>query len=73
MAIEKSGEKSKFGYSTTVKKNEAYGACKDSGMPAIILVNPYLDQNVGSVSRAMLVSIQRPFPIYLSLFLDLLH
>ena len=56
MAIEKSGERGKFGFSSTASKSEAYGACKDCNpaMPAIILVNPYLDQNVGSVSRAML-------------------
>lgn len=56
MAIEKSGERGKFGYSSTSSKSEAYGASKeaDPALPCIILVNPYLDQNVGSVARAML-------------------
>lgn len=29
-------------------------ALRDGGAPAVILVNPYLDENVGSCARAML-------------------
>jgi tRNA/rRNA methyltransferase len=44
------------GYTHTTGKEGAFQKAKDQEiqMPAIILVNPYLDQNVGSVSRAML-------------------
>lgn len=44
------------GYNQSQPKLEAYEIAKTSSitMPVIILVNPFLDQNVGSVSRAML-------------------
>ena len=43
------------GYSQPLTKEGAYDvAAAGSQMPVIILVNPFLDQNVGSVSRAML-------------------
>ena len=32
----------------------AVGAQRSGSMPAVILVNPFLDSNVGSVARAML-------------------
>lgn len=44
------------GYSQPEKKRGAYAAAVASRvpMPCIILVNPFLDQNVGSVARSML-------------------
>jgi len=44
------------GYRQTATKTGAYEIAASSKivMPCIILVNPFLDQNVGSVSRAML-------------------
>ena len=44
------------GYQQPETKRGAYAeaAASEILMPCIILVNPYLDQNVGSVSRAML-------------------
>jgi tRNA/rRNA methyltransferase len=44
------------GYHQTATKTGAYEIAASSKivMPCIILVNPFLDQNVGSVSRAML-------------------
>lgn len=44
------------GYRQTATKTGAYDIAASSKtiMPCIILVNPFLDQNVGSVSRAML-------------------
>lgn len=44
------------GYSQPLTKEGAYAAAAagTAQMPVIILVNPFLDQNVGSVSRAML-------------------
>lgn len=49
-------ERSKFGMTSSTSKKEAFSAAKfaSPSLPCIILVNPYLDQNVGSVSRAML-------------------
>ena len=43
------------GYRQSDTKTGAYeiAASSEIRMPCIILVNPYLDQNVGSVSRAM--------------------
>lgn len=43
------------GYRQSDTKTGAYeiAASSQIRMPCIILVNPYLDQNVGSVSRAM--------------------
>jgi hypothetical protein len=47
------------GYRQTETKTGAYdiAAASEITMPCIILVNPYLDQNVGSVSRAMVIKI----------------
>ena len=44
------------GYQQPQSKEGAYNLAKKSEvvMPCIILVNPYLDQNVGSVARSML-------------------
>ena len=44
------------GYSISEAKADAYSIAKSSNisLPVIILVNPFLDSNVGSVSRAML-------------------
>jgi tRNA(Leu) C34 or U34 (ribose-2'-O)-methylase TrmL len=44
------------GYEHAAEKASAYENAKASNipMPVIILVNPFLDQNVGSVARAML-------------------
>ena len=44
------------GYSISEAKADAYSIAKSSNisLPIIILVNPFLDSNVGSVSRAML-------------------
>lgn len=44
------------GYEQPRTKEDAFSIAKscNSNMPAIILVNPFLDQNVGSVARAML-------------------
>lgn len=49
-------ERSKFGMTSSAKKEEAYSQARGASpeLPCIILVNPYLDKNVGSVSRAML-------------------
>eukprot|EP01031_Cornospumella_fuschlensis_P033513 gene33513-40547_t len=44
------------GYSQPLSKHNAYDIALQSNanLPVIILVNPYLDQNVGSVARTML-------------------
>ena len=49
-------ERSKFGMTSSAKKEEAFTQAKSASpqLPCVILVSPYLDQNVGSVSRAML-------------------
>lgn len=51
------GNSKKFtGYTSAEAKRDAYSIAKRAPieMPAIILVSPFLDRNVGSVSRAML-------------------
>ncbi len=46
------------GYKSSLGKSNAFHAAREADavgtLPCIILVNPYLDQNVGSVARAML-------------------
>ena len=52
------GSESFKGYKPAETKRDAYASAKEHdksiAMPSIILVTPFLDQNVGMVSRAML-------------------
>lgn len=52
----KSRSKRFEGYTRSEPKGDAYVRARELGvaMPCIILVNPFLDSNVGSVARAML-------------------
>ena len=51
------------GYTQSLTKREAYtiaSSTTSTVLPCVILVNPFLDQNVGSVSRYVSVVVQAP-------------